>query len=453
MGTLLQEICTPMFAAKSETTKKSKKNGYDGKTYRLVTYPHPKSEDQTTESRHFGDSEAAMERLVMTIPNHVQGVAPHSQAVDQVMVAAVNSKRMVTFMIGKETTEPPAFRALAHSFDRYVVFGYLSTTDPSILERFQIKSVPALVTMFAQPDPEEKEKKQEYIDKKSTADDTPKNVQFGMAAYSIEAYGDIQYGNAGAWLQQVIGQVKPEGRPLLEGEEDNFGSSSSSSSSSSTTSKEDTGPLKEMTKNNFDLLCPMKNRLCTILLVDGSQKEQTKEVIASVEIAKQKESGMLSWSWMDGICHSKLTTLLLGESIDLASTLPTAVVISRSKGRRVMLVGNPKDSADVVNFVRAVKRGQRKTIGMTKKETDLFVHGTPSENFSKNECISVHQKLKKEAEEAAAADSDDGMDMDDMMAEIREEEEREKKERDEKAEEEKIKVVEEKKRKRKKKQI
>ena len=127
----------------------------------------------------------------------------------------------------------------------------------------------------------------------------------------------------------MIGQVKPEGRPLLEGEEDNFGSSSSSSSSSSTTSKEDTGPLKEMTKNNFDLLCPMKNRLCTILLVDGSQKEQTKEVIASVEIAKQKESGMLSWSWMDGICHSKLTTLLLGESIDLASTLPTVVVISR----------------------------------------------------------------------------------------------------------------------------
>jgi len=105
----------------------------------------------------------------MTIPNHVQGVAPHSQAVDQVMVAAVNSNRMVTFMVGKETTEPPAFRALAHAFDRYVVFGYLSTTDPSILERFQIKSVPALVTMFAQPDEEEKEKKQEYIDKKSTA--------------------------------------------------------------------------------------------------------------------------------------------------------------------------------------------------------------------------------------------------------------------------------------------
>ena len=107
----------------------------------------------------------------------------------------------------------------------------------------------------------------------------------------------------------MIGQVKPEGRPLLEGEEDNFGSSSSSSSSSSTTSKEDTGPLKEMTKNNFDLLCPMKNRLCTILLVDGSQKEQTKEVIASVEIAKQKESGMLSWSVEpSSLCDPHLST-------------------------------------------------------------------------------------------------------------------------------------------------
>ena len=70
-------------------------------------------------------------------------------------------------------------------------------------------------------------------------------------------------------------------------------------------------------------------RVGAILLVDGSQQEQTKEAIASVEIAKQKESGMLRWSWMDGICHSKLTTLLLGESIDLASTLPTVVVISR----------------------------------------------------------------------------------------------------------------------------
>jgi hypothetical protein len=61
---LMEELCKPVFAKKSMTTKKSKKNGYDGATYRLVTYPHPKSEDQTEESRHFGDSEAAMERLV-----------------------------------------------------------------------------------------------------------------------------------------------------------------------------------------------------------------------------------------------------------------------------------------------------------------------------------------------------------------------------------------------------
>jgi hypothetical protein len=76
-----------------------------------------------------------------------------------------------------------------------------------------------------------------------------------------------------------------------------------------------------------------------------------------------------------------------------------------------MLVGNPKDSADVVNFVRAVKRGQRKTIGMTKQETELLVHGDPSQKFAQEECVTVHQNLQAEAEAAAAADSEDGMDM------------------------------------------
>ena len=83
-----------------------------------------------------------------------------------------------------------------------------------------------------------------------------------------------------------------------------------------------------------------------------------------------------------------------------------------------MLVGNPKDSADVVNFVRAVKRGQRKTVGMSKKETALLVSGDPSKEFAMGKCVEIHQKLKEDADAAAAADSEDGMDMDDMLAEV-----------------------------------
>ena len=134
---------------------------YDGNTYRLVTYSHPKTDSlqNAKEIRHFGDIDASMERLIMTIPNVVQGVAPHSQAVDQVMVKAVNSKRMVAFMVDTESEPTPAYRALAHSFNQYVVFGYLSTSDKEIMKRFQVTKTPALVVMFEQKDPNGKNTK------------------------------------------------------------------------------------------------------------------------------------------------------------------------------------------------------------------------------------------------------------------------------------------------------
>jgi hypothetical protein len=154
---LIGRFSTPSLSflsiASGATTKKSKMKIVDGAQIRLVTYPHPKTinEDKTREIRHYGDSDAALDRLVMSIPNHVQGVPPHSQAVDQVMVQGVQSKRLVAFMVGNTNEPPAALRALSHSFKRYVVFGYMSTTDQSILKRFQIKKTPALVVMFEQP--------------------------------------------------------------------------------------------------------------------------------------------------------------------------------------------------------------------------------------------------------------------------------------------------------------
>ena len=138
---------------------------YDGNTYRLVTYSHPKTDSlqNAKEIRHFGDIDASMERLIMTIPNVVQGVAPHSQAVDQVMVKAVNSKRMVAFMVDTESEPTPAYRALAHSFNQYVVFGYLSTSDKEIMKRFQVTKTPALVVMFEQKDPNGKNSKRRSV--------------------------------------------------------------------------------------------------------------------------------------------------------------------------------------------------------------------------------------------------------------------------------------------------
>ena len=91
--------------------------------------------------------------------------------------------------------------------------------------------------------------------------------------------------------------------------------------------------------------------------------------IEGVEIAKGKGKGrMMSWSWLDGKCHSKVAGMLLGESIDVTSTLPAVVVVSRSKARRVISNGNPTDSSEVVQFVTSVLKGKRKTIGMNQNE-------------------------------------------------------------------------------------
>ena len=78
---LMFRICQEIFDGTSATTKKSKMKVVSGDQLRFVTYPHPKStmEDTSKQIRHYGDSDACIERLVMSIPNHVQGVAPHEQ--------------------------------------------------------------------------------------------------------------------------------------------------------------------------------------------------------------------------------------------------------------------------------------------------------------------------------------------------------------------------------------
>jgi hypothetical protein len=191
---LNEKICNSIFSEDSKTTKKSKRSSFHGKSYRLVAYPMTEAHGQV-ENRHLGDMDLSLERLVLTIPNHVQGVAPHSSAIDQVMVEAVNSKRMVAFLVDSEGESSSAYRALSYSFKRYVKMGYVSTTDSSILDRFQIKTLPALVVMFEQPDVEKKEEEEELIDSPKKKEKNPqRNVQFGMAQYDIETMGPIQYG-------------------------------------------------------------------------------------------------------------------------------------------------------------------------------------------------------------------------------------------------------------------
>ncbi len=71
---LVFRICQEIFDGTSATTKKSKMKVVSGDQLRFVTYPHPKStmEDTSKQIRHYGDSDACIERLVMSIPNQVR---------------------------------------------------------------------------------------------------------------------------------------------------------------------------------------------------------------------------------------------------------------------------------------------------------------------------------------------------------------------------------------------
>ena len=63
--------------------------------------------------------------------------------------------------------------------------------------------------------------------------------------------------------------LRPEGLPSVEGgEDDGFDSAFSSANANS--------PVVELTKDNFDQVCPKSNKLCVIALLDGRQSSKEK---------------------------------------------------------------------------------------------------------------------------------------------------------------------------------
>ena len=117
---------------------------------------------------------------------------------------------------------------------------------------------------------------------------------------------------------------------------------------------------------------------------------------------------MLSYSYLDGACQP---AFLEKFGVNPAN-LPTAVLISRSKSKYANFFGTFTKS-NLVSFVRGVKRGKRGT--------------TAVDEIPELQDIDCKAMYAKEAEELASLDND-GIEMDDMMAEILAEEQREREE-------------------------
>merc|ERR1712224_1063843 len=161
---------------------------------------------------------------------------------------------------------------------------------------------------------------------------------------------------------------------------------------------------------NFDQVCPKSNKLCVIALLDGRQssKEKYDADIDTLQEVKKKEHAMLSYSYTNGACQSEFLEKF---GINPAN-LPTAVLISRSKSKYANFFGTFTKS-NLVSFVRGVKRGKRGT--------------TAVDQIPPLEDIDCKALYEKEAAELASLDND-GIEMDDMMAEILAEEQREREE-------------------------
>merc|ERR1711871_123048 len=245
-----------------------------------------------------------------------------------------------------------------------------------------------------------------------------REVSFQMAAFDQDQMGEVQYGNAGQWLQSVISQLRPEGLPAEDGDASFFSGSSDSAND---------GPVQEATPENWDTVCPDSNRICVLALVDGSEEGSISSAVETMELAKAKEKAMLSYSVVDATCHADLAGNL---GID-ASRLPTVVAMSRSRRKYVDHVGIFSDKS-VLSFVRGVKRG-KKSLRRLPDGADVL---------DQKNCKDIHEENAKAIAEAAALD-DDGLDMDDMLADILAEEKREAEEREARALEEKKREEEE----------
>merc|ERR1711871_32853 len=247
-----------------------------------------------------------------------------------------------------------------------------------------------------------------------------REVSFQMAAFDQDQMGEVQYGNAGQWLESVISQLRPEGIPAEDGD---------SGFSSAFGDSANDAPVGEATSETWDTLCPKSNRICIVALVDGSDMSQVNVEAATetLELVKSKEKAMLAFSVVDATCLSEFSS---GLGIDSAR-LPAVVALSRSRKKYTDHVGMFTDKS-ILTFVRQVKRG--------KKSLRQLPEG--GDTLLEKDCKKVHDE-NAQAIAAAAALDDDGLDMDDMMADILAEEKREAEEREARAAEEEKKRREE----------
>jgi hypothetical protein len=261
----------------------------------------------------FFNLDEAKEAVLDSIPNTVM-IIPLANQLQGFLMTAQQQKKVPLLLLSKKDDPAPMLKALALNLEKSVLVGLLPSPDAATKKQFQVKKIPALISMFAVPNPEAKEPEKE--------------LQFQIAHFDKKMFGGYSYAAMAMWAQALVQKIYPE----------NAGQARTEAAEAAADSEpDDGGTVPFVTAQNWKTLCLSKT-LCAISFLDGFPSENqpeklTKELemLASAKAKAKKRNDPFTFMWADGLCQESFA-----DAFDVqAMKLPTIVVFAPKKSRYV----------------------------------------------------------------------------------------------------------------------
>jgi protein disulfide-isomerase-like protein len=263
----------------------------------------------------FWTVDEAKEAVLDSIPNRVM-IIPLASQLQGFLMTAQQQKMIPLLLLSKKDEPAPMLKAIALAFEKSVLVGLLPEPDDATKKQFQVKKIPALISMFAVPNPE--------------ATDPEKELQFQIAHFDKKMFGGFSYATMAMWAQALVQKIYPENAGQARDE--------------AVEAAADNEPLEEgvvpfVTAENWQSLCLSKT-LCAISFLDGfASAEQPEkltkelEMLSSAQAKAKKRNDPFTFMWADGLCQESFA-----DAFDVqAIKLPTIVAFAPKKSRCVCI--------------------------------------------------------------------------------------------------------------------
>ena len=278
----------------------------------------------------------AKEAVLDSIPNRVM-IIPVASQLQGFLMQAQQQKMIPLLLLSKKDDPAPMIKAVALAFEKSVLVGLLPQPDDATKKQFQVKKLPALVSMFAVPNPNAKSKQEE--------------LQFQLAHFDKKMFGGFSYAAIAMWSQALVQKIYPEKAGQARDE---------AAEAAADSEAPDTDGLPFVTAANWQSLCLSKS-LCAIGFLDGFPAEEQAEKLSkelemlnSAKAKAKKRNDPFTFMWADGLCQEAFA-----DAFDVQPLkLPTIVVFAPKKSRYASFVGALNEEA-LKDFLAGVTSGKQ----------------------------------------------------------------------------------------------